>query len=237
MQQDGPTQAQKLEIILRKQEKFSPVLPQEVLNSPTLKLNMTESNPRLKDFDFNDINSFVDFINSSLKEAGASLGVGGYAENRVMYRHSKLFTPGSEEARSLHLAVDLWYAAGTPVFSPLDGVVHSFQDNNNLGDYGPTIILQHELEGTTFYTLYGHLSRQSLIGLTVGQKVSAGQQIATFGGYEENGQWPPHLHFQLITDMLGKSGDFPGVCKPSEQDYWLGLCPDANLILRLPSLN
>jgi len=229
--------SQTLQKILTQQKKFSSVLPEAVLNSPTHKLNITASNPKLQNFDFNDINSFIDFIEGSLQEAGAKLGVGGYGENRVMYQHSKLFTTGIEEARSLHLGVDLWTTAGTAVFSPLNGVVHSFQDNNNLGDYGPTIILQHELEDVTFYTLYGHLSRQSLIGLIVGQEITAGQQIATFGGYEENGQWPPHLHFQLITDLLDKSGDFPGVCKPSEQAYWLSLCPNPNLILKLPSLN
>ena len=197
---------------------------------------MTASNPKLEKFDFNDIDRFIEFIDSSLREVNAVIGVGGYGENRVMYQHSQLFTPEQGEARSIHLAVDLWVPIDTPVFAPLEGSVHSFQDNVGLGNYGPTIILEHAVDGYTFSTLYGHLSKKSPNDLTVGQKIQQGQQVATIGDQNENGSWPPHLHFQIITDMLGNRGDFPGVARPSEREYYLTLCPDPNMILRIPAL-
>ncbi|WP_238593699.1 hypothetical protein, partial [Endozoicomonas atrinae] len=53
---------------------------------------------------------------------------------------------------------------------------------------------------------------------------------------EVNGHWPPHLHFQVISDLLDQKGDFIGVAPKSERDYYLSICPDPNLILGIPSL-
>ncbi|MBC7722657.1 MAG: peptidoglycan DD-metalloendopeptidase family protein, partial [Pedobacter sp.] len=109
----------------------------------------------------------------------------------------------------------------------------SFAFNNNYGDYGATIILQHELDGVTFYTLYGHLSIKDLDNLYKGKSIAKGDLIAHFGIPEENGQWPPHLHFQVINDMENMVGDYPGVCKLSERELYLANCPNADLILRM----
>jgi murein DD-endopeptidase MepM/ murein hydrolase activator NlpD len=118
---------------------------------------------------------------------------------------------------------------------PLDGVVHSFADNNLHLDYGPTIILEHNPEpDVTFYTLYGHLSRESLEGLYIGQPVEKDHLLCAFGDFPINGDWIPHLHFQIIFDMLGKKGDYFGAAKPSEWDIWESICPNANLILQMP---
>jgi murein DD-endopeptidase MepM/ murein hydrolase activator NlpD len=113
----------------------------------------------------------------------------------------------------------------------LDGVVHSFADNAAFGDYGPTIILQHCLEDQRFYTLYGHLTQESLEGVTQGMRIRGGQQIGSVGSPPTNGDWPPHLHFQIISNMLGLVGDFPGVAARSRRDYFLSLCPDPSVLI------
>jgi 4-aminobutyrate aminotransferase-like enzyme len=127
---------------------------------------------------------------------------------------------------------------GSPVFAPLDGVVHSFRNNDAPLDYGPTIILQHTVDNgeTAFFTLYGHLSAASLDGLYEGMPIKRGARLGSIGDYPINGGWPPHLHFQIITDMLGKSGEFPGVALPNQREIWLSLSPDPNLITRIPEL-
>ena len=84
-----------------------------------------------------------------------------------------------------------------------------------------------------FYTLYGHLSKDSLSNLKVGQTFTKGQQIGNIGNYPENGNWPPHLHFQIILDMLGLSGDYPGVAYHDEREIWKSICPDPSLFLGL----
>jgi murein DD-endopeptidase MepM/ murein hydrolase activator NlpD len=117
--------------------------------------------------------------------------------------------------------------------APLDGIVHSFAFNNAYGDYGATIILTHQLEGVVFHTLYGHLSLNSLKNLQEGDVVRRGDVFCEFGIPFENGQWPPHLHFQIILDMEGYKGDYPGVCAFSQRQHYLANCPDADLILQM----
>lgn len=201
-------------------------------------LDFTDSNTELTAEIINDTAKFSAYINSKLYPGGSgsnhkpSRGVGGYDEHRTVYSRSKVFdsAPG-EEPRRLHLGIDIWGNAGTEVYAPLDGSIHSFAFNDNFGDYGATIILAHNINGYTFHSLYGHLSLQDLNGLTEGKTIKAGELIAHFGEPAENGHWPPHLHFQLIIDMEGNKGDYPGVCKFSERDSYLSNCPDPDLLL------
>jgi murein DD-endopeptidase MepM/ murein hydrolase activator NlpD len=112
-------------------------------------------------------------------------------------------------------------------------MIHSFAYNDHFGDYGATIILQHQLDMINFYTLYGHLSLRDIERIRVGQFITRGENFAHFGPWEENGNWPPHLHFQVILDMGNLEGDYPGVCKLSESGKYLKNCPDPDLILNL----
>jgi murein DD-endopeptidase MepM/ murein hydrolase activator NlpD len=195
--------------------------------------DLTAANKELTAEVINRPSMFSQLINEKLTNNNCRYGIGGYMEHRTIYAFSSHFDT-DDEPRRLHLGVDIWCDAGTPVYAPLDGIVHSYQDNNNIGDYGPTIILQHDLDGLTLYSLYGHLSRTSLECLSPGKPVFKNQQIATFGTSDENGHWPPHLHFQLMFDMEGKQGDYPGVGKFSEKEIWQKNIPDPGLILRFP---
>lgn len=106
--------------------------------------------------------------------------------------------------------------------APLDGIVHSFAFNNRFGDYGATIILSHLLNGVSFYTLYGHLSLNSIKNIQEGDRIEKGDVFGEFGIPSENGSWPPHLHFQIISNIGEWKGDYPGVCKFSEKkNGWL----------------
>ncbi|MDF2434201.1 MAG: peptidoglycan LD-endopeptidase LytH [Mucilaginibacter sp.] len=183
---------------------------------------------------FNETEKFNRWVTQKLQSHTCKYGIGGYMEHRTIYARSMHFNT-DDEPRRLHLGVDIWGDAETAVYAPLKGIVHSFKDNNNFGDYGPAIILEHHLEGLTLYSLYGHLSRSSLAGLTVGMPINKDQQIGTFGNMTENGNWPPHLHFQLMFDIEGKSGDYPGVCRYSEKDKYQENIPDPQIILQFPN--
>ena len=161
-------------------------------------------------------------------------GIGRYNETRPFYTTDAYAVQGNDgpEWRTVHLGLDVFLPPGTPVAAPLVGVVHSFQDNANDRDYGPTIILKHNpTPDCAFYTLYGHLSRTSLEGLKVGQTIQAGETFCQIGPMPENGNWSPHLHFQVMLDLLGWSGDFPGVAFPRWRAVWASLCPDPWLLL------
>ena len=197
--------------------------------------DFTTANTGLTTDDIEDTGRFSAWVTKKLGENNCRYGVGGYMEHRTIYSRSEHFNT-ADEPRRLHLGVDIWACAGTPVYAPLSGSIHSFRDNDNHGDYGPTIIVQHDLDGIELYSLYGHLSRVDLDGLQVGAKIEKGQKLGAFGNADENGHWPPHLHFQLVFDMEGMAGDYHGVAKFSEKDKWLKNIPDPNLILQFPDM-
>lgn len=201
-----------------------------------LKLDLSRDNPALAGFDAADTPRFEKWIASAIADAHADFAAGGYGEDRALYEMSPQFRDSDGGTRTVHLAIDLWIAAGTPVHAVLDGVVHSTADNARFGDYGPTIVLEHRVGGHVFHTLHGHLSRSSLDRLEAGDRVRAGQQIGWLGAPHENVGWPPHLHFQIIQDMEGRRGDYPGVCLRSQAAAWLQRCPDPNLLLRIAML-
>lgn len=210
---------------------FAPVFSVDLSGNDVCRLDFTAANQLLQNTDLRDTAAFNDAVQQMLKSQNATIGVGGYFEDRFIYRRSAHFDVASE-SRNLHLGIDVWIKAGTPIYTPLDATVHSFQDNANFGDYGPTIILQHDLEGASFYTLYGHLTRDSISGLEVGKEFKKGEKVAEVGPFPENGDWPAHLHFQVMASMEGRSGDFPGVAALSEEEHFRTLCPNPNLILR-----
>lgn len=220
------------DILKKYQKEFQPVVAFDPEKDSLLLLDFTEANTSLTAAIVEDTQLFSNHIQRQLTNAGALYGIGGYDEHRTVYSRSRVFdAPDGEEPRRLHLGIDIWGTAGTAVFAPLDGIVHSFAFNDHYGDYGATIILQHQLDGFQFHTLYGHLSLRDLAGLTEGKPIHAGELIAHFGEPQENGHWPPHLHFQLVIDPEGNKGDYPGVCQFSKRAQYLANCPDPDLIL------
>lgn len=194
-------------------------------------LDFTAENKELASHILDDTDLFTNWVENKLQLNACRYGVGGYNEHRSIYARSAHFD-ADEEPRRLHLGVDIWGPAGTPVYNFHDAVVHSFKFNNNFGDYGGTIILKYVLGDVVIHALYGHLSVASLDGLEEGMFIPAGKQFAEFGTKEENGYWPPHLHFQMIFNMQGLKGDYPGVCQYSKRDIYLNNCPDPALILK-----
>lgn len=190
-----------------------------------INIDLSQTNEELTDAVIADRESLEKYIFGKIRAAGARGAYGGYGEDRGIYRKSGVFTRG-DTWRSLHLGVDFWTDAGTEVRAVLPGKVHSHADNSSMGDYGPTIILQHEVGNETIYSLYGHLSRESLRGMEDGKPVRGGEVIGSLGSPEENVDWPPHLHFQLIKNPEDRRGDYPGVCFPEEGERYLKNCPD-----------
>ena len=220
--------------LLRNRHSFHPLVSFDPQQDKLIKLDFsagqTERDPAI----FSSTELFSNWVEDKLKENGAIYGVGGYGELRSIYGLSNVFDAAveGEEPRRFHIGMDIWGKAGTPVFAPLGGMVHSFAFNDRKGDYGATIILLHQLDGIPFYSLYGHLSFRDL-SISEGNYVNRGQEFAHFGDVHENGHWPPHLHLQLIFDIQMKQGDYPGVCKYSEREKYLTNCPDPDFLANL----
>lgn len=197
-------------------------------------LDLSIHNKELKGVNIASSTDLETFINNHIKKNDAKVAFGGYLEQRGIYERSNYFNQSNPETeRNIHLGMDLWIEANTPIYAPLNGIIHSFKNNTNYGDYGPTLILRHTIEGFEFFTLYGHLSITSIKNLEVGVEVKHGQQIATLGTAEVNGDYPPHLHFQIIKDIQNFEGDYPGVCNRLDFEFYKANCPDPNLLLNI----
>lgn len=175
-------------------------------------------------------------IAAFLTEAGAAVGIGRYGEPRLLYSTPLFAQPDAcGERRTIHLGVDLFAAPGTPVHAPLPGTVAHVGVNDAPLDYGPVVVLRHETDdGTPFFTLYGHLALEPAGRLSVDDTVAKGEAFAAIGAADVNGGWTPHVHLQLILDLLDLGLSFPGVCRAGEREVWQALSPDPCRLLRIP---
>lgn len=218
-------------ILQKHQSEFQKIVAFNPAKDKLYRFDFTETNTELLDSDIADTAKFASYIEHKLKTAGAKYGIGGYNEQRILYKRSNLFD--GTQPRSVHLGMDIWGAEGTVIYAPLGGTVHSFANNKKASDYGATIILQHQLDTKVFFTLYGHLSLNDLLPLKEGKYISRGEIIGRFGKLEDNGNWPPHLHIQVIEDMRIMKGDYPGVSSLADREKYIRNCPDPDLIVQM----
>jgi murein DD-endopeptidase MepM/ murein hydrolase activator NlpD len=198
---------------------------QDVSSLHPVTLDLSASNERLAFVDLDDKHAFEQFISDEIQRLQGGCGIGGYLEKRVIYRRSAHYET-EQEPRNIHLGVDIWLPAGTMVLVQQDARIHSVGINSAYGDYGGTIVLEHLQGMQPMFSLYGHLSHNSVALWRAGDLVRAGSTLGALGSWEENGNWPPHLHFQLIRDMQGMQGDYPGVCTAVDMEKYAANCPN-----------
>jgi murein DD-endopeptidase MepM/ murein hydrolase activator NlpD len=220
-----------LEIL--RQTESAKVISNDIAYADYVALDLSVTNKNLATQKLATAKDYENYIQHYLENHKAKIAYGGYIEHRNLYQRSTVFKNNQSDERNIHIGLDLWINDSAPIYAALKGKIHSLQNNDALGDYGPTIILEHEIEGYTFHTLYGHLSLDSLIGKKEGDFVEKGEQIATLGLPPINGDYAPHLHFQIIIDMENKKGDYPGVCSSKTLAFYLQNCPDPNLLLKI----
>ena len=218
--------------------KFSDLFPtafKEEVHLLDLKVSSTWMGSKT---DFNDLELFQFKIDRLQNENPGKLIAGGYCEPRPLYTSTEYDKEGNNgpESRTYHLGVDFWLPEGTPVHALFDGEIFTATNDAGFKEYGGLIILKHSENDLTFYTLYGHLSIASTEKNKVGDQIKKGDCIGYLGNSKENGDWAPHLHFQLMLSMLDHTLDFPGVTYASELEVWKSLCPDPNLLFKSKDL-
>ncbi len=233
-----PKNAAFLAYIEKHKGSFGKLVEADLVNDKKIVLDLSVGSLELgNNPNFEEANKFEVLVNRMMEDAEVDISIGKYNEFRPIYT-SDAFTITSNEGpqwRTLHVGVDVFMKAGTVVYAPIAGIVHSFNNNAADRDYGPAIILEHQVNTElTFYTLYGHLSVDSLDDLVVGMPVEKGQEIARMGARPINGDWPPHLHFQIVLDMLGYKGDFPAAAFPHQTKVFTSISPDPNLLIGMP---
>lgn len=220
-----------------KSQDFAPIVGVQLSEDSVVMLDLSVGSTSLGNNQvFNDPVLFDRKIQRMMEDAGKQMGIGRYNEVRPFYTTDGYLVRGNEgpEWRTVHLGADIFMGPGTGIYAPWEGKIHSFANNDAERDFGPTLILHHQPEnGPEFFTLYGHLSVDSMTDWETGQKIEKGEKIGEIGPMPENGNWPPHLHFQVIMDMLDHNGDFPGVAFPRFREIWKGISPDPGVMLGL----
>ena len=157
-------------------------------------------------------------------------GIGKYDEDRRGMYTTELFEPDSENARTIHVGIDIGAPVGTTVYAFDDGVIFMTGINHQPGDYGGTVMTQHDFEGRSLWALHGHLSHASVAKWRAGDSVRKGDVLGWLGDEKENGGWNPHVHFQLswIRPLVC---DMPGVVSAKARPQALRDFPDPRLVL------
>ena len=231
-----PGQSSLVQWLKDNSENFHPVIAADLRRDSLLWLDLGVASPYfVRPEDSSDTDIMARTLDRAISDADCVAGVGGYGEYRLLY-DDEAFVDWDNHQRSLHLGIDIFMPAGKAVFTPLAATVFSVAVHAQDFDYGGCIILQHDIaqKNSTpirFYTLYGHLAPKSFKHLKKGDSLKAGEQIAALGDKSENGRWPPHLHLQIMLDLLGETDNFFGAGSHCFRDVWLTLCPDPNLIL------
>jgi murein DD-endopeptidase MepM/ murein hydrolase activator NlpD len=207
---------------------FYPVLGTKMPLESYGAIDLSVTNSELEDFNVDSREGMADYLEHFKRKENKKVPYGGYGEKRFIYMKSPLF---KESKRCIHLGIDLWMPSDTPLYAGMEAMVHSFDYNNNYLDYGATIILEYQLNSSTFYALYGHLSLASLAGLKPGKTIQKGENFAWVGSYAENGSWEPHLHLQSIVNIGENKGDYPGVVSEKESEFYLNNCPSPEILI------
>ena len=224
---------------LRTRSDFASLVDVDLQRSPLLVLDTSVTSPYINvGEETHQPERMTRDLFRAIEDYGAEAGIGRYDEYRLIYGSDE-FSDFSGHRRTLHIGIDVFRPAGAPVFAPLAGAVWSLSVNTQPLDYGGCLILLHEIEDAqgetlSFFTLYGHLDFASIESFSPGEVVTAGQQIGCMGDLYQNGFWPPHVHFEIVLDLLDQTDTFYGVGNHAHRNVWLGLCPDPNVILRIP---
>ena len=192
-------------------------------------VDLSETNLKAKNINPSNHEELQAYLDHENTENKSKVLYGGYLEKRNLYANSTLFN--AEEIRNIHLGLDFWATAGTKIKAPLDAVVFAAHYNGGEGNYGGTIILKHQFNEITFFSLYGHLSKDSL-NFTQGQNIKKGEYFCKLGEVHENGNYVPHLHFQWIVNLDAKAKDYPGVCSENQIEFYAKNSPKPELIFK-----
>ena len=192
--------------------------------------------PLLPDFSKGTYNQIVDLPdNVTIQDFTAGMigekeddlfYIGRYNEKRLNMYTGDHFEKNN---RCIHMGIDIGAPVGTKVKSFTAGEIFLFGYNEKTLDYGYTIITKHIIDDCIVFALYGHLNRESITEKKSGEPVFRGQALGEIGNEDENGGWPPHVHFQLSL-IAPKTYDLPGVV--SEKDWGLAqkIFPDPRLV-------
>ena len=178
----------------------------------------------------------ADVLTERMRAAGAEVGVGRYDEARLVYSGAQFRTTGGPP-RTIHIGMDLFQPAGAPLFAPLDGVVHSFADNDLPLDYGPTIILEHRPAGVPA-VLHALRPPQRRFARRARRRTDDPKGRALRRARRARRERRLGARTSTSSSSPTSSGSAatsPASARQASGRVWKSLCPDPNLLLRIPA--
>ncbi|MGH9886472.1 MAG: phosphotransferase, partial [bacterium] len=119
--------AQRVRDFLTRVPRFAPVLGVDLEREACIVLDLSVSSPLVSgDAAENAEPKLTERVFAEMSRAVVSVSVGRYDEPRLLYV-APAFATGTrptDEHRTIHIGLDLFAPAGTPVFAPLAGTVH-----------------------------------------------------------------------------------------------------------------
>ncbi len=129
----------------------------------------------------------------------AGLGSGGLQWPVPHDTFSDYFGPRSAPCggcSTYHDGVDITPGEGTPILAMYEGVVVATSSYDD-GGLGVHAIIEHQIDGQTVRSTYGHMTEGSLL-VAVGEVVGVGQMLGNVGNTGQS--TGPHLHFEIYVD-------------------------------------
>ncbi len=142
--------------------------------------------------------------------ADATCSWRGFEEETLSWSEWEFAT---DDGRSYHIGLDLKSKSGSlDILAASDGtVVYSSGSGDVNGANGYRVVIEHEIDGKTVYSFYGHLADYKDLPAK-DTEVKCGDRIGTMGTTGYSGG--VHLHFAVYdtytADPLGRSYKFTG---------------------------
>jgi hypothetical protein len=131
--------------------------------------------------------------------------------------------PITGEAKSKHNGIDIAKSGSRPILAAADGVVRRSYVSSS---YGETIMLEHEINGDTWETVYAHMKKYTR-KFKEGDKVKQGDVIGQMG--DTGNSTGQHLHFEIHKNGLWNMAKSNAV--DPEQYLEKDLYPEEKLIV------
>jgi len=112
------------------------VIDDSIIYSHYIPIDLSISNIDLSEIDMKNSKDFETYIENHIEKNHAKVAFGGYNEERNLYKQTSLFDDDQADERNVHIGMDLWIKAKTPVLAALDGKVYGFDYNAGAGNYG-----------------------------------------------------------------------------------------------------
>ncbi len=216
------------------QEQIHPILNEEIAEKKHVVFDLSVGSLELSSFEeMTNKKGVIAYIYRCLKQSKKEVGICRHNEARLYYTKPQTNT---FNAPTIHLGIDLFLKPKTSIYVPIKGTLVNIIQDKHSSKQNYTVILEHRFGSSNqrFYTLYKNLDEKTVENYESGKQFFKGELLG-FSGDVENKDIPlSYVHFQISLDLFEKIDPVPSVINSKQKDIWLSLCPNPNIILKIP---